>query len=300
MDNAGYPLAYCLLSTATAISPHKRSTSLKAFLHQIKRQYDINPAFTHVDKDFAEISALGAVWPAAKVQICFWHLKRAITDRISKPSLKTTPYNVTEACKEFGFIDPSFVPTTSADPKDNEEYGYGSDAEYQPNTKKVTNRKKAPTRLTLPPPLPPQQLSQVNPNTLRITISIPSSFVPPWTQDPNPQLTQSTDSEADSDIKSNAPRRQFCPLDLRDAVTTLIERHYCAHPSIPGYARPDVASIRWWAVEEMYRFCMRNSLRELWAYLWANWYRPTRWILWARSTCTEIPRLKTTMIVESQ
>jgi hypothetical protein len=36
VDNAGYPLAYCLLSTATAISPHKRTTSLKAFLTQIK------------------------------------------------------------------------------------------------------------------------------------------------------------------------------------------------------------------------------------------------------------------------
>jgi hypothetical protein len=218
---------------------------------------------------------------------------------LSKPGLKTTVYNVAAAREEFGFIDPGFLPATPTDLKDNEEYGYGSDAEYQPR-KKPTKRKKPPVTLTLPPPLPSQQLSQINPNALRVRVLIPPSFNLFRTQPALSQSTDSTDTDGDSDTEDNATRRQFCPLDLREAVINLIERHYCAHPMIPGNARPDVASIRWRAVEDMYTFCVRNSLRELWAYLWANWYRPARWVLWARSTCAEIPRLKTTMIVESQ
>ncbi|KAJ6580083.1 hypothetical protein DFH09DRAFT_1246058 [Mycena vulgaris] len=43
----------------------------------------------------------------------------------------------------------------------------------------------------------------------------------------------------------------------------------------------------------------KNELPEAWAYLWENWYRPGRWQLWAHAEHAEIPRLKTTMMVES-
>jgi len=55
----------------------------------------------------------------------------------------------------------------------------------------------------------------------------------------------------------------------------MMERHCCAHPSIPGYGPPDT---------------------EVWAYLWENWYRHGRWELWARCGHKLIPILKTTMI----
>ncbi|KAJ7222179.1 hypothetical protein GGX14DRAFT_352938 [Mycena pura] len=54
-----------------------------------------------------------------------------------------------------------------------------------------------------------------------------------------------------------------------------------------------------WAVAGMYKFCVEHDLREVWAYLWENWYRSSRWELWARSMHPEIPVLKTTMILES-
>ena len=79
-----------------------------------------------------------------------------------------------------------------------------------------------------------------------------------------------------------------------------MEQHLCAHPLIPGYAHPSPAGIREWAVKQMYNFCVASDLRELWAYLWGNWYRSSRWELWARSVYPEIPVLKTTMILESQ
>ena len=74
LDNAGFPLTYCLLSTATAISSHKQTIALTAFLQQVQNKYNVTPSFTHVDKDFTEISALRRVWPGAKMQICLWHL----------------------------------------------------------------------------------------------------------------------------------------------------------------------------------------------------------------------------------
>lgn len=52
-------------------------------------------------------------------------------------------------------------------------------------------------------------------------------------------------------------------------------------------------------MQDMYQFCFRNNLAQVWAYLWNRWYTPTQWVLWARSASDAIPRLKTTMIAES-
>lgn len=108
---------------------------------------------------------------------------------------------------------------------------------------------------------------------------------------------QAEDSE-DSDNENDAVRT-FCPVDLRESIITLMERHLNAHPLIPGYSHPSPEGIREWAVKQMYSFCIENDLREAWAYLWENWYRTGRWELWARAEHPEIPRLKTTMMVES-
>ena len=67
----------------------------------------------------------------------------------------------------------------------------------------------------------------------------------------------------------------------------MMEQHYCAHSAIPGYAAPNSAAIRIWAVKQAYEFCVKNELPEVWAYLWENWYRKGRWDLWAANTCPE-------------
>jgi hypothetical protein len=106
--------------------------------------------------------------------------------------------------------------------------------------------------------------------------------------------------ESDLINETAAGPRQFCPERYRDAILELIEKHFCAHPLIPGYCPPNPTDIRKWAVRHMYHYCQDNDLQEVWAYLWENWYRPDRWPLWARSTFHQIPRLKTTMMVEAQ
>jgi len=92
----------------------------------------------------------------------------------------------------------------------------------------------------------------------------------------------------------------FCLTYLHDAIIAMVEHHFCAHPLIPGYSAPTELGIQYWAVKQIYTFCVDNGIPECWAYLWENWYCPDRWKLWARAGCDEIPILKTTMICESQ
>ncbi|KAL0056633.1 hypothetical protein AAF712_016760, partial [Marasmius tenuissimus] len=79
--------------------------------------------------------------------------------------------------------------------------------------------------------------------------------------------------------------------------------HLHQHPEIPfddeEKPRRTAEQIYQGAVEEMYQFCFEHDLSQVWAYLWNRWYSPKQWVLWARSADEAIPRLKTTMIVES-
>ena len=53
-DNAGFPLSYCLLSTASAIDQGKRLEALAAWGRCLQDQYCVKPVFMHVDKDVAK------------------------------------------------------------------------------------------------------------------------------------------------------------------------------------------------------------------------------------------------------
>jgi len=116
-DNAGFPLTYCLLSTATAIDQGKRTKALSAWAQCLHDKYGVHPIFIHTDKDMAEIGCSKAVWEA-KINLCWWHLRRAVRTRLAKAKLSTTPYNVEQAMAEFGFISDDFLP-----------YGKKTDAE---------------------------------------------------------------------------------------------------------------------------------------------------------------------------
>jgi hypothetical protein len=305
VDNAGFPLAYCFLSTATSISAGKRTRALKSFLQSLQKAYDIQPQFAHVDKDFAEISALRQVWPDATVTICWWHLRDALRKRTSSNLLSTSKYNPVDACTEFSFIDKTFGPPpgTKSNPQDNEEQGYSDDTD---NTEDDPNYGKRPrkhvkkmkvkqnTSSTQPPP-------PTNPNSLLVKLAVPPGFQ--WSQSVNQVDASSSETNSGSDEGkeiSHGNQRQFCPPELRQPLIDMVEFHFCTHSSVPGLSAPNKEGIRWWAVKQIWEFCVKYDLRELWAYMWVNWYRPDRWKLWARSQSNTIPRLKTTMICEAQ
>ncbi|KAJ7593159.1 hypothetical protein C8J56DRAFT_755743, partial [Mycena floridula] len=114
-----------------------------------------------------------------------------------------------------------------------------------------------------------------------------------------PARAESPSNDNESDVDSGEEKKTFCSPQYRDDIVRIIERAYCAHLLIPGYAAPNPAAIHEWATRKIYDFCITNELPEVWAYLWENWFHPGRWELWARSACTEIPIVKTTMILES-
>ena len=120
------------------------------------------------------------------------------------------------------------------------------------------------------------------------------------------EVDRSVDSEREASISDDEDnngiqgRRTFCPSLCHNTIVNMMEWHYCAHHSIPGYSPPNPKLIKTWAVQRMYDFCKNHSLPEVWVYLWENWYCAGRWELWARCAHTLIPHLKTTMILESQ
>ena len=94
----------------------------------------------------------------------------------------------------------------------------------------------------------------------------------------------------------------FCPLSHRLSIIRLISKHFCQHPILRerhGETR-NPQQIHRDAVLEAYYHCKANNLREVWGYLWTNWYAPGKWELWARSSYEHaIPRKRTTMLVEA-
>ena len=150
----------------------------------------------------AKIYVVKEVWDP-KVQLCWWHLRKAVREQLKNTKLSTTPYKPTQANAEFPFIDITFTPLGKADAIETEGLIDSDDEELPSNTR-------------------------ISP--------IPS------------------------------PPRQFCPPDLRGVVIELIEKHFCAHPLIPGYSAPDPLLIHRWAVKQIYEFCRDHDLRELWAY----------------------------------
>lgn len=121
----------------------------------------------------------------------------------------------------------------------------------------------------------------------RITLIHGTRRIPIW---PHPPKVKKTDLP------------KFCPKEHRSDIVEMFRRHACQHPLIPlndaanTCLEPD--EIHEAAVRDMYTYCFENNLSQVWAYLWNCWYRPEKWILWARSASDEISVLRTTMIIE--
>ena len=371
-DNAGFPLSYCLLTTASSVEDRKRTRALAAWALALRNEFGMVPRFVHTDKDMAEIGASRRVWPDAKHQLCWWHQREAVRRRL-KGNLPTSPYNAQRAADEYAFIKVTFKPYGRMDPNDtegcvpgelHEQEAQGKNAETTPLTSEDPNAIKI--RIPIARVVHSSQSVQSTPDNIsepalasghpdapkvvahsavdtRNDIDIPRSAcgqradllgvpVRLVNTDGSPTHTRgdsnlsgvsthsnnaikltirlpapSTNRDSGSIINEPEPedltaaRRTFCPVELRDAIVEMMERHFCAHPLIPGYSFPSPEGIKAWAVKQTYEFCFQHDLPNLWAYLWENWYRRGRWELWARcGNPSEIPRLKTTMLVEGQ
>lgn len=99
LDGTGVPIAYCFLGTILAESsaavarrdPGATTAVLQDFLKSLAVA-DFDPKFFGTDKDFAQISAIQSVWPNTKVQLCYWHVRRALRQKLTS-SRKTGNQN---------------------------------------------------------------------------------------------------------------------------------------------------------------------------------------------------------------
>ena len=82
----------------------------------------------------------------------------------------------------------------------------------------------------------------------------------------------------------------FCPQPHCQQILCLFTRHFCQHSFFPTQSGvyQTRAKIREQCVQEMYYFCKKRGLSEVWAYMWASWYTPQMWKLWACSTNNRI------------
>ena len=82
-----------------------------------------NIQFFLTDKDFAQISAAQQIWPHVKVQICLWHIKKALKKRLAdntQPRIIT--YSSNSAHETFDFINIDFYPIKTNEKKGKKDF----------------------------------------------------------------------------------------------------------------------------------------------------------------------------------
>jgi hypothetical protein len=161
-DGAGYPIAYCLLSTANSLEIGKRTKALTAWAKHLRDEYGIYPDFANVDKDMALIGMSQAVWLIIKVALCYWHNRKAVGEQLAKAKLSTSPYSSKRAHAEFNFIDVNWRPPGRPD-KNEHEGGIHDDImdsdkniPVQDNPNSVHIHIRIPKSTPSQPALPPQ------------------------------------------------------------------------------------------------------------------------------------------------
>ena len=117
IDGSSYSMAYLFLDNAKK-DDRVQTVILAKFFKQLYDHGLQNAEFFLTDKDRAQINTAQQTWPSIKIQLCLWHLKRAVKKRLDNTSIpQRTSYNSQLASIQTGFIDPNFHPfaTTNED-----------------------------------------------------------------------------------------------------------------------------------------------------------------------------------------
>jgi hypothetical protein len=124
----GMPLAYLYLDTFTASEDllqnpinniNNRVMALAVFFQSMRAE-QILPSFILLDKDMGQIAAVQEAWSwTTNIQLCLWHVERAIDRKINEKNHKSSQYSIQrarEANEQFTFIDPNWIPTGRRSP----------------------------------------------------------------------------------------------------------------------------------------------------------------------------------------
>ena len=91
MNGTGFPLTYLFLENNERCEEEIRTAIIQKFLTKL-RDIGVQPEFLLSDKDFVQINAARFTWKEIKIQLCKWHIKRAVLARLSNNKM---PRNAT-------------------------------------------------------------------------------------------------------------------------------------------------------------------------------------------------------------
>lgn len=96
---AGIPVAYLMVTKS--VSPNRIPGWLTLLLQQFLgglQSRGMNPVFFGSDKDSAQLDAIKMTWPNATIQLCYWHVLRAVRAKLADTARTApVPYHPLEA-----------------------------------------------------------------------------------------------------------------------------------------------------------------------------------------------------------
>ena len=264
-----------------------RTALIKSWLSALKAR-GLAPWLVHLDKDFSEISAVREVWTDAYMQICLWHALKAVETRLAgPPSKKRVVYYPDDAKDVIPELDPSWVPG-GHDPKQRRRSGFSFEAHVSASASSVNE----PQAASLPDPSSREAFG-------RLSAQLGVASAVDAIEEESDAAEYPTTLCATQKRAREAER--FCPVQYRSFIVSLFRSHFNWQPDIPVAGSGFLTSSQIYrkAARQMYLACHCRDLRALWAYMWEHWYRPARWMLWARSNYVDMPVWRTTTYLEA-
>lgn len=263
----------------------------------------LRPSWFHSDKDFGQIHPAQQVWPQAKISLCLWHSKKAIStwmkamtgqsrrqrdiaDDLSQATPSTIIYQSsilsTVAATHLSVIaQEATVPLLQIESQTS-----------NPASSAVSTQFLGPD-LNLP--------SGDEPFSEQMLVGLPLhlSFL-------NLPFNRTTTHRGSRRLGTQHGNEMY-DNDRIKSTGLMFSRHYNRHESIP-YLQPGVPDEQapiYQTSRDIHATCVSEMLEvargrpRFFQYMWQNWYRPGRWELWARSGSTRISMFRTTMKLEA-
>lgn len=107
VDGTGFPVSYLLLASG---KNRPVSRTITEWFGRLKEKRFSRIQTIYTDKDFAQIHAAKETWPHINVQLCLWHVKRAIEQKLSSQAGQRSNYNPQDAHDLCSVVDKSWQP----------------------------------------------------------------------------------------------------------------------------------------------------------------------------------------------
>ncbi len=266
-------------------------------------QRGLRPTWFHSDKDFGQVHPAQQVWPHAKISLCLWHSKKAISTWMKANGARAKGRHSVRGTQQPLKGVPAALPLSQQlglRMVSQEAEGLMAELESsaQPSLANGSPVSSVASSLDGKADLPPGD----EPFRKQDLSGLPEylSFLS------HSYYTRTTQLGSQGARTRRLPAETYTDETIYD-IALMFSRHYNRHPSIPSlisagsgeqaptYENPD--QIHATSVREMLEAA--NGRPRLFQYLWQNWYRVDRWRLWARSRHPQVSMFRTTMKLEA-